>query len=300
MPIDKKQRAADSLTKWRLANPEKVRVQQRRARENIAADPLRKEKRAELLRQYNQIKVQKRAVDPAATMLSAARQRAKKKNGICTLNIDHIHAVMNTKCPVFGTDYEIKRGSSWSRTLDKIIPELWYTPENIIVLSARANLIKQNANSAQLIQLADNIAQFENSKKNVVIPGPLDNLVITKGARGMRRRYKTELFQSARLRAKREGIEFSMTLDDIFIPEFCPYLNIKLERNVGHGGAFSSPSIDRINPKLGYVTKNVLVVSYVANRMKQDATSGEILTVGNWLKSACEKVLRPQKPTNIT
>jgi len=37
-----------------------------------------------------------------------------------------------------------------------------------------------------------------------------------------------------------------------------------------------SPSIDRMNPKLGYVKGNVRVISQLANGMKQHATLEEV------------------------
>ena len=44
-----------------------------------------------------------------------------------------------------------------------------------------------------------------------------------------------------------------------------------MQRGIGkpiHG----SPTIDKINPKMGYTKGNVMVVSHLANSMKRDAT----------------------------
>ena len=70
----------------------------------------------------------------------------------------------------------------------------------------------------------------------------------------------------ARDSARRKGYKFNLEHDDIFIPEYCPLLNIKLTYN----DAWASPSIDRINPKLGYIKGNVWIISRKANMMKQD------------------------------
>lgn len=44
----------------------------------------------------------------------------------------------------------------------------------------------------------------------------------------------------------------------------------------------NSPTIDRINPKLGYIKGNVWVISNKANRFKNDATLEELeLLVAN-------------------
>ena len=80
------------------------------------------------------------------------------------------------------------------------------------------------------------------------------------------------LLNSARSRAKQRGVPFSITVVDIEIPEFCPYLKVRLEPNTMY-----APSIDRITPSLGYVPGNVEVISRKANMMKSDASVEELL-----------------------
>jgi hypothetical protein len=83
------------------------------------------------------------------------------------------------------------------------------------------------------------------------------------------------VWRNARNRAKEKGLEFSITLDDIVIPEFCPVLGIKLEKG---NGPFkdASPSLDRLDNVKGYVKGNIAVISWRANRLKSDATIEEI------------------------
>ena len=45
-----------------------------------------------------------------------------------------------------------------------------------------------------------------------------------------------------------------------------------------------APSLDRIYPKLGYVPGNVIVISRMANTIKQNASLGQIGKVYRWLK----------------
>lgn len=73
-------------------------------------------------------------------------------------------------------------------------------------------------------------------------------------------------------RAKRKGIKFNLTLGDIKVPEVCPVLGIKLERHKAKGFA---PSIDRINPSLGYTKDNIRVISDRANTLKNNMTVEE-------------------------
>lgn len=90
------------------------------------------------------------------------------------------------------------------------------------------------------------------------------------------------LFGNAQQRAKRKGIEFSITREDIAIPDYCPLLGIKLSKG-SEGGSDHSPSLDRIDPSFGYTKDNIWVISMKANRLKNDATLAEMeMLVCNW------------------
>lgn len=93
------------------------------------------------------------------------------------------------------------------------------------------------------------------------------------------------LLASARNRARKKGIPFDITVEDIVIPENCPILGIPLTRNLGnHGGTSSSASLDKIIPELGYVKGNVQVISLLANNMKSNATKEQLLLFAEWIK----------------
>lgn len=92
------------------------------------------------------------------------------------------------------------------------------------------------------------------------------------------------LLSSARNRARLKKLPFNLTKEDIVIPEFCPILGIKLTRNMtNHGGSFSSASIDKIIPELGYVKGNVQVISLLANGMKSNANRQQLLMFAKWI-----------------
>lgn len=82
--------------------------------------------------------------------------------------------------------------------------------------------------------------------------------------------------KTAKHSAKRRGLEFNLTVEDIQIPELCPLLNIPLVQ----GGDASSNlvSIDRIDSSKGYIKGNVQVISCKANTMKSNATKEELIT----------------------
>lgn len=92
---------------------------------------------------------------------------------------------------------------------------------------------------------------------------------------------KRRLLAAAKARSKAGGIPFSITLEDFEYPDCCPILGTKFEV-----GCFRrAPSLDRIDPKKGYVPGNVWVISRKANVMKNDATLEELKAFGNWLNT---------------
>lgn len=93
------------------------------------------------------------------------------------------------------------------------------------------------------------------------------------------------LFNNAMQRARRDGILFTLTFDDIVVPEYCPVLGLKLA--IARGAANdSSPSLDRIRPERGYVPGNVRVISHKANTIKSNATIDEVRAVLQYMTEA--------------
>lgn len=82
------------------------------------------------------------------------------------------------------------------------------------------------------------------------------------------------LWSRAKYRAEKMGLAFDIDVADIIVPPRCPILGIELRmaKNENGGPDDHSPSLDRINPALGYVKGNVSVISNRANRIKTDAT----------------------------
>lgn len=88
------------------------------------------------------------------------------------------------------------------------------------------------------------------------------------------------MFHRAKQRARLRGIPFTITLEDIFIPERCPIFDCVLVRNKGGKRALpNSPSLDRIVPERGYVPGNVRVICFKANTIKSNATKDELYKV---------------------
>jgi len=89
------------------------------------------------------------------------------------------------------------------------------------------------------------------------------------------------MWMIAKTRAKRRGIEFTIKREDVVVPPRCPVLDIELK--VGDGRATpNSPTLDRIDNSKGYVAGNILVVSFRANTIKNDATLKELRAVADF------------------
>lgn len=104
------------------------------------------------------------------------------------------------------------------------------------------------------------------------------------------REYQTKdparnLWRAARLRAHKRGLPFDLEVSDAAIPSACPVLGIPLTPCLGKGLTDSSPTVDRIDNAKGYVKGNVLVVSWRANRIKNDATVAELRAITNFYES---------------
>lgn len=92
------------------------------------------------------------------------------------------------------------------------------------------------------------------------------------------------IFNSARHRAIRDNIVFDLVESDIVVPLVCPVLGIPLIMGTGcvHN---NSPSIDRINPELGYIKDNIIIVSHLANTIKTNASPSQIRMVAEFYEN---------------
>ena len=94
------------------------------------------------------------------------------------------------------------------------------------------------------------------------------------------------LLNNARIRANKAGVPFSIKAEDIVIPLVCPVFGVALALPDGSPGpGHCSPSLDRVVPELGYVPGNIRVISYRANRIRNDATVEELAAVLTYARS---------------
>lgn len=84
-------------------------------------------------------------------------------------------------------------------------------------------------------------------------------------------------------------IERQQLLADLEVPDICPILGMELNYlGVGEKGwtrGDDSPSIDRIDSSKGYEVGNIHVISWRANRIKNDSTLEELQALVNYFNN---------------
>lgn len=76
--------------------------------------------------------------------------------------------------------------------------------------------------------------------------------------------------------------EFTIEFGDLEFPTHCPILGLKLDY-FAETRQENSPSFDRIDPSKGYIKGNVAIVSWRANRIKNDGTAEEHYKIAEFI-----------------
>ena len=92
-----------------------------------------------------------------------------------------------------------------------------------------------------------------------------------------------KIWHRAKSRSVKKGLDFDLEISDIVIPEVCPVFKVPFDKN----NKDYTYSIDRIDPRKGYVKGNVMIICNKANRIKSDASATELVQVLNYVKH-CE------------
>jgi hypothetical protein len=85
-----------------------------------------------------------------------------------------------------------------------------------------------------------------------------------------------------RMKKRNVGPSFTVDFKDIEWKTHCPILGMELNYD-NHGTRENSPSFDRLDNNKGYVPGNVIIVSWRANRIKNDGTAEEHRLISNFM-----------------
>jgi len=100
------------------------------------------------------------------------------------------------------------------------------------------------------------------------------------------KRYREKsMVAGARRRAAEKGWDFNLTIEDVRIPDACPIFGKPFVFGLGSGKSDWSPSLDRIDNARGYVRGNVIVVSELANRIKNNATVAQLRKIADFYEA---------------
>jgi hypothetical protein len=100
----------------------------------------------------------------------------------------------------------------------------------------------------------------------------------------------SQIAAARKCRAKQNNIPFTVSVEYLvsIVTEKCPVFDVPLTWTKSQGFNTSKdnfPSLDRICPNLGYVEGNVIWVSYLANKMKQNANAKQLHKFADWIKT---------------
>lgn len=87
-----------------------------------------------------------------------------------------------------------------------------------------------------------------------------------------------KLLRHLKQSAKKRNIKFALTendLRDLSFPLTCPILNEPLDYTIRSYSPWK-PSVDRIDSSKGYEANNIQILSFKANRAKNDLTDAEL------------------------
>lgn len=96
----------------------------------------------------------------------------------------------------------------------------------------------------------------------------------------------SKAFTRKKQNVKQTGWTWDITMSDIQWNTVCPILGLELDW-FAESRQENSPSFDRIDSNKGYVTGNVQVISWRANRIKNDGTKEEHYKIYEYLTKIC-------------
>lgn len=92
-------------------------------------------------------------------------------------------------------------------------------------------------------------------------------------------RLKGYIIRNIKSSSKIRNLEFNLEYTDLDLPETCPILRIPLKyKGEGKSQEYNYATVDRIDNSKGYIKGNVIIVSRLANAMKNEANFEQLET----------------------
>lgn len=82
----------------------------------------------------------------------------------------------------------------------------------------------------------------------------------------------------AKQQSKLLNFDFDLEVDDILIPDVCPYLGTTINKEINEDTDLNNYVLDRIDTSKGFVKGNIHVISKMASIMKNEATPEILVT----------------------
>ena len=115
----------------------------------------------------NRARIKWRRKNPKRTWVhgavSSAKARSKKRGIEFNLDTKHVYAITSTHCPVFGLEFLFggnKNIRPASPSMDRLDPSKGYIKGNVVVISMKANMIKNAYSSKDIAAVATWLASY--------------------------------------------------------------------------------------------------------------------------------------------
>lgn len=102
-------------------------------------------------------------------------------------------------------------------------------------------------------------------------------------------------FEIKRQNIKGTGKDFTCTFESLDIPKTCPILGIPLNYFCEQYRDDTYPTFDRIDNTKGYIAGNVHIISWRANRIKNDGSAAEHRKIADYLDSLTTRREAPRE-----
>ena len=123
---------------------------------------------------------------------------------------------------------------------------------------------------AEKLQISNSIVQYTRKRLN------LKTNFIERTYSNKLDRIKGYMIRNLKGSEKKRNLEFNLDYTDITLPKYCPILEFELNYSKNIKYAINTPTIDRIDNSKGYIKGNIIVISRLANAMKNEADFNQL------------------------